>query len=358
MKCPPLGDGEEANQILTPCPCFLNPAPGLDLASFPLAPPPSLCLLPHWPGLFRDASCLAQGRGVAVTGKTRPRSRSLNTATTAETARSFTLRPPSDERPVSDQPGRRPPSYSNRSSGGIHSCIVTNGIIPVSVRSWSPGPAGGLRRRRWEDKTTGEETRRRDREREKELKGGGGGMGGRQNLKERNGMRSQTEDRRRVMFDTVDEVLPPVTHAPAEQRAEKKMRPMFSVCQSRLQSRNPANKPRAISSRHPVNSGELSSVSDGLKDRSEEDRWGKVFITVQPTRAAGSEGVGLSSERSFSAPSSSAFSSSCTISTESSTGACSASCFNPSSSSSSLSSCSSASVWTTYSLHFVALGSV
>jgi len=29
-----------------PCPCFLHPASGLDLASFPLALPPSLCLLP------------------------------------------------------------------------------------------------------------------------------------------------------------------------------------------------------------------------------------------------------------------------------------------------------------------------
>lgn len=34
---------------------------------------------------------------------------------------------------------------------------------------------------------------------------------------------------RRVMFDPVDEMLPVVTVAPAEQRAKKKMRPIFSV---------------------------------------------------------------------------------------------------------------------------------
>jgi len=35
--------------VLTPCPCFLHPASGLDLASFPMALPPSLCLLPQRP---------------------------------------------------------------------------------------------------------------------------------------------------------------------------------------------------------------------------------------------------------------------------------------------------------------------
>ncbi|TNN66543.1 hypothetical protein EYF80_023229 [Liparis tanakae] len=49
---------ESWSRVLTPCPCFRHPAPGLDLASFPMARPPSLCLLPYWSGLFRDASCL------------------------------------------------------------------------------------------------------------------------------------------------------------------------------------------------------------------------------------------------------------------------------------------------------------
>lgn len=49
------------------------------------------------------------------------------------------------------------------------------------------------------------------------------------------------------MFDTVDKkILPPVTHAPAEQRAEKKTRPMFSVSERELLKSFKNNAARAL----------------------------------------------------------------------------------------------------------------
>ncbi|TNN63374.1 hypothetical protein EYF80_026396 [Liparis tanakae] len=45
---PAVSEAGPGSWFLTPCPCFLHPASGLDLASFPMALSPSLCLLPHW----------------------------------------------------------------------------------------------------------------------------------------------------------------------------------------------------------------------------------------------------------------------------------------------------------------------